>query len=151
MALIKMEPPQIAAIWEKIAPEVARTAIPTADDSDRGLNAVLAKLLSGEMRLWIIADSCEADLTKSVLYGHAITMPVQDWATGAVNLLIYSLFSWQLIPDQIAMDGIKTLMDYGKSLGCRKLIAYTVEPRIEQLAALCGLSVTCKFIEGNIS
>lgn len=143
-----MEPDQIARLWPSIAPGIQEAAAPTSAPGIESLNGVLNRLLSGEMRLWFITKTFEADLNKNTLYAHVTTIPVQDWATGTTNLLIYSLYSWEPMPQSVLGDAWEKMREYAKSLGCQKVIAFTSNPRVVEMGAKVGCVVTSQFMEG---
>lgn len=116
------------------------------------MSRILEQLLKGEMRMWLIAQTYEAELNKNKLYGHVVTQPVHDWATDTKNLLIFSLYSWELIPDDILRDGANILKEYAKGLGCKKVIAYTKQDRVRQLwKEAFGNANEQTFLEGDVS
>ncbi len=144
VALIKMEPAQANRIWPDIAPGIAVAVPPTAGESVQMMTSVLARILDGDLVLWMICRTYDVNLDP---LGHLTTVVVQDHITGQRNLLIYSLYVWELLPDEIVKEGIEVLRRYAKGMNCAKVIAFTKEPRVEEMIRMAGGNSQVKFLE----
>lgn len=148
MPLLKLEPEQITRLWPSIAPGIQETIAPTAGDGMKMLNAVLAKLLSGEMRLWIITKTTEADLRKNTLYAHLTTIPAHDWCTGNQNLMICSYYGWEKVPPKLFAEAWGKMREYARAMGCESVIAFTRNERVKEMAGELGWDTSVTFLEG---
>jgi hypothetical protein len=115
--------------------------------NDEGLNKILGNLLSGTMQAWVALDKNEKG---SFVVAAAITMIHSEIGTGQKNLLIYSLFGYKFVQENIWKEGLEGIRQFAKSMECSKVIAYTSVPRVVEIAKSLGGSTEYVFISWEV-
>ena len=141
--LVMLLPDQIAEKWDLIKRGVEIAVPPTVSSSPRVINNILMGLLEGSAQCWV---EYEVESKKNVVYGFVITTIMEDFLSGARNLLLYSLFGAKPLEDAIWVRGLETMRKYAKANGCEKVVAYSNVERIEEVVKSLGGKVEWKFI-----
>ncbi len=142
MILSQLLPDQIANSWDVTKRAIEASTPPTTTWTPNMLNKILTSLLCGRAQCWfgytVKGDNrkLEAVLVTSILY---------DDISDTRNLLIYSLFSYGI--DRGSWIGIfRTLVKYAAAKNCKRIVAYTSEPGIINLAKKLGGETSQTFI-----
>ena len=147
--LIKLIPEQIAEMWEIIRYGIIHALPPTAIVSSDGVRGILEALLCGSMQCWADVDRVDDD--QRTLAAIVTTQILDDGATGARCLLIYTLCSYRPVStnDQWYI-GINTLRHFAKNNGCRRLAAFTNVPYVIDAVKAVGFDTSYQFITLDI-
>jgi hypothetical protein len=122
--LIKILPDQIAARWESLEPIIKVSLPPNIKGSPEVMKELLQALLEGRLICWILAE----DVNKP--FGVMTTAIVNDAVAKTKNLLVYSLTSIKVIPDDVWKQSLSTIRSFAKKYGCVSIIAYTNSKRV---------------------
>lgn len=144
MALIRLLPEQAAKFWPEIKPIVGKALPPTAHETFDGMLGVLNHLITGRLHCWLIVDEESRRLN-----GVFTTSVIPDPITGQRSLLLYSVSSVDGLEIRPVVDSFKKLLEFAKSVGCQKVIAYTANAKIVSLMKKLGWST--EFVFGSYS
>lgn len=101
------------------------------------MSNILHALMSGSMTGWLIGGVTEDGPT---IFMHAITQVVEDFVTETKNLLIFSVYAFQLVPREVWQKGLSAMRQVARVEGCESIIAFTVKERVEEIALNFGSS-----------
>lgn len=140
--IIQLQPEQISDLWEGIKHGIVQVGRITGGDIQGKLNNVLRNLLSGRFQCWIIYDELE-DGKK--IHALGITYVLKDKLTNDDELIIYTLYGYRKISDELAVDAIDKLKAYAKAVGCVKIHAFTKNKRVTELMELTNFKSEYQF------
>lgn len=146
--LTRLLPDQVPAYWDAIkygiTQSVSREKLLTTED----LNNILKNILTGVADAWIAWDDVEGERK---LYGIMVTYASFDSCSDLKNLVIYAIYGYAIAPMELWIDGVKTLKEYGKVLGCHNLIGYTSAAILEGRLQKLGFEESCKVMINKIN
>ena len=125
---------KVAEQWPKLR-EIFLSALPpiTCEDSDWE-SRILAALVGERMQAWALIEAPDHPLiialTNIVTDEVSLVRNLQIYCLGSVDLAIVPLAAW--------VEGIETLRKFGEAMGCHRIVAFTSEPRILQIAKHLG-------------
>ena len=134
--LIQLIPNQISDLWGQLKPMMEASLPPTEKPSDELMNNLLESAIKGTLKLWAIKGD------DSKIYGIVSTTFIDEVMTGTRTLLIYTLFGFTLVSEEIWKASYATLRQYAKSNKCQGIIGYTDNNRVEVIAKALGARVT---------
>lgn len=139
--LVQLTSNQIAQVWPSLKEPIRKALIPQMNVSDEAMNNILKHLAQGTSQAWLLTDVVDG---KSVVYASGTTCFSVEAMTGTKNLLIYSLYGYQFIPDKLWKDALQTLIAFAKREGCYKVIAFTLVDRVVDIAQKLGAQVNVR-------
>jgi hypothetical protein len=80
----------------------------------------------------------------------AITAFQEDIGTGDRQLLIYSLFGYRYVREDLWKEGMKVIGEFAALYKCKKVIAYTCVPRIIEIAKSLGAAANYVFLHWEV-
>lgn len=156
------EPKQTSQTESEKFPEIVewRCALAKGDHISKYLNVILETVLStlppqnlesptlranitgalvdGRLQVWqILGKVKDTGQWRPVGYGTTSIRP--DELSGQKSLLIYTLFSYAVIKDEAYQDFWKVIEAYGKDQGCVKVVLFTDNVRVLQMAESVGM------------
>lgn len=140
--LIKLMPNQISQNWPKLRPAVLNALPPIAPNlgTDTEIN-LLTALANDKLQMWAVCKE------KSKSVNAVITTEiVEDFATKANHLVIYTLYGIDKMLREDFIDGLKALKKFARDNKCIKIIAYTNIDKVIELAQMLGGTVDWKVI-----
>jgi hypothetical protein len=146
--LVKLLPEQVANFWEVLGSQIAPVLAPVVDVTPDVMNNILSSIMVGKMDCWAIVTKTE-NLVK--LNGTILTAIIVDDFTEVRNLLIYSMYGNGNISMQDWQKGKETLVKYAKSKNCKKIVAYTSNDNIKNLADRLGAVTSEVFISLDVN
>lgn len=138
--LIKLLPQNIADNWELLREAVRKSLPPIAGESPDKMNKILESLLVGTMTCWIRVNEV------GDIYGVGITQEIYDLPSDTKNLLIYCLYHFKPMSDEMWEADLTLLRQYAKGSGFDSIVAYTEEPRLLDLVKKFGGETKYTFI-----
>ena len=143
--LLRMLPEQVARYWDSIKTNIETALPPIAGDNKERLNNILASILAGRIVCWFSFRKLEDNKIQPT--GLVTTQVIVDEATLTKSLLIYTLHS----PDDSLgedgwREGYEALKEYGRSVGCDRVTAYSDDPRIIAMTERFGGNADYRFI-----
>jgi len=129
--------------WEEIKRTLRVNLLPFADADDDALNNILQSMLVGDMQVWAIIDADK-------ILGLGVTQFLNETASQTLNLLIYSLYGYSFISQDVWADAIKKLKIYAKSKGCSNIIAYSKVSRVIEIAENIGANTELHLINWRL-
>jgi len=130
--LVKLLSDQVARNWEEIKVAIKRSAPVVEGESPEKYNNILERMLIGKMDCWLSYNE------EKVMDTLITTYVIEDEIGGTRSLMIYSVTGIGPVSLKSWIEGIKTLKDYGKSLGCNRLMAYSCNEFILKIAEKNG-------------
>jgi len=141
--LIQMDNSVITKHWEEIKRTLRVNLLPFADADDNALNNILQSMLIGDMQVWAIID-------EDKILGLGVTQFLNESASQTLNLLIYSLYGYSFISQDVWADAIEKLKVYAKSKGCSNIIAYSKVGRVIEIAESIGANTELHLINWRL-
>jgi len=141
--LIALMPEQISRRWELIKYAVEQAVPPTVLASPEVLNNLLMSLLDGSAQCWVNYKKKE---DKSTVDAVLVTTIIEDFLSRTRNLLLYALYGASPLDDESYASGFETLKKYARANSCVKMVAYTNNSRVIEVASRVGWDVEWNFI-----
>jgi hypothetical protein len=139
--LVRFLPDQVAKHWEEIKGAIKISAMDLGEGPEE-LNKILDKILCGSMICWISVDSNTKQFD-----GVLTTTILENDIKECKNVLIYSLTSLGNTSIESWNEALKTLQEYTKGIGAKKLIAYSKEPLICRFVQSIGGNCDFRLLE----
>lgn len=121
--LVTMLPNQVSEMWPILKGHIEDTLPPTADYGNYNTENILWSVLTGYAQIWLYKND------KQENQGFVLTTIIND-ISGVRVLLIYNMV---VIDKEAKVDWKKeftTLRLYANSMGCAKIGAYVMNPKI---------------------
>ena len=125
---------QISQKWPLIRKALEESHPPTSTANVDFYQSNLVSLLSGEKQCWVWADE-QSEI------GLCITTFIKDFDSGDRHLLIYTAYalSDEVIRGKMWTTAIKTLHTFAEINNCKKIITFTGNPRVAEIAKRVGM------------
>lgn len=141
--IIRLSTIQISDHWEAIKDMMERALPEIPGQLANTSNNILRSLLIEESVCWIgykrIAEK------RNDIVAMMITRIIFDDITGIRSLLIYCIAGWEILDYDFYENGVKTLKQYQKEAGCQRIVFYSDEPKILQIAERLGFDTSIRF------
>lgn len=122
-----------------------------ANGSGGSAAAVLREIQSGKIQLWAIG--VQKSEKERVALGVVATSFVLDHITGERNLLVNALHKANEeveLSDDIWLDGVLHLKMYALQQGCKKIVAFSDNPRVIEMFEKFGGSARVRFLQMEV-
>jgi len=119
--LLLLMPEQVTRYWEDIKEGIGR-ALPSGP-SDRS-QRILTGLLAGNVQAWISYQRNDNG-DDPLVDGAVLTKIKEDEIFGVRDLELFCLWAIEKTHESTWTEGIKALVDYGRSKGCNRLTGWT--------------------------
>lgn len=137
--LVKLGPDKVGEYWEHI--KVALEAsIPERYRSEEATTKALEAALRGALTCFAIIGQSEGELE---VVGMMFTTVTEDGVTGARSLLIYGLYGYSNLEDDLWLECLPQVQQFAKAQGCSSITGFTENPRI--------VDVVTRLFKGNAS
>jgi hypothetical protein len=127
--LNKLLPKQVSAYWDSIKHGIEQSCPSDIMLSPESLNKYLIALMSGQLQCWMLTERTDEGIK---YFGNCISKIVTDDITGNKVLLLTSLYLYETASDELWLGAFNSLKDFGLANGCKKITAYTKNPRVLQ-------------------
>jgi len=146
--LVRLLPEQASAIWHIISPMIEAALPPTSGDSSNRMNDILEAVVKNRMQCWVIE---KVEGAKDVrIYAVFTTVISKDVITKNNQLLIYSLYSIRPMSMDILLEGVVGLRKFARSVGCDRVVAYSSNRRVLDMAEKVGGNIDTVFIQMGV-
>ena len=126
--LVKLEVDEITQRWNYLSGVIQASLLEKLEDD----TYLLKQLISGNMLCWAIQDENE-------ILAYVTTIDWIDIALGEKDIMIYSLTKVSNnITDEIWKDSFMKFATYAKENDYKKVVAFTVVPKILELVEMLG-------------
>lgn len=144
-----MEGAHIAEYMPTILESILNS-LPPSEKADEVLRAnISGAIVDGRIQIWAILGKVEdTGIWRPV--GYMTTSIRPDEITGKSSLLIYTMFSYAVIPDDAWSIFDKTLVAYAIAQGCAKIALYTANSRVLQMTQRVGYITEWHFVYKNL-
>jgi len=139
--LVRLLPEQISVQWDMIKPAILESLHSAHEEINT--NETLTSLLNSSSQCWV---SIRRNDGRDVIEGLVITMVTKDLFGEGKNLLIYSIYGYDLSNREAWEGGFKTIAIFAKSEGCSRVIGYTSVSSIIKLVESLGGDTSQRFI-----
>jgi len=99
--------------------------------------SILSSFITGRLHCWIITND-ETNAITGILTTAVIPEPI----TNQRSLLIYTISTVDGGELRAVIRDFQRLVEFAKSVGCEKIMAYTANPRISSLMKRLGWDVS---------
>ena len=133
--LTKLTNDMISKYWHYIETAIV-ASVPGMDTAgEEATNRLLQGLLMDELQAWILYQGEEDGI---VLYAMVITHITMDKATGALTLLVYALYGYKAVVEELWQDGFKTLQKYARDNDCFQIAGFTSVDKVKKIVRDLG-------------
>jgi len=140
----KLNSPQIEEHWDDLKDAIRAGVGSGVSLSDDELNNMLHKFLRGEGQVWVGMQDSKICLV-------ATTFFVYDMGGEVKHLLIYSLYGYSKIAQEVWNDGRNQLLSFARGSKCGKVTAFTSIPRVLQVAHdVLGGDINTRYIQWEV-
>jgi hypothetical protein len=138
--LIMLTPNQVPQLWEQIKFALDKSN-ELGQDKSKYFNKTLQGLLSGDAQCFIrLSDQRELELL-------IVTSISIDQLTGNKSLSIEALYSFKVTTDSQWDSILFELKKLAKNLECKKILAYTNNPRVFEITTTFGFKESFRCFE----
>ena len=138
--LVRILTDQVQNLWPAIKHGLKESLPPTVIANEQTMANTLAALLSGEMIAF-------AAVQNNDVYAIVILSFIWDNIVKEQSLLVFSLFAYRHIDDEMWQQGFAELRAFAKANFCNKIVAYSQNERILDLVNDLGGSTAYRYIE----
>ena len=143
--LLRLQPRDITKHWEGISDAISKSLPPITTASAERMTFILRSLIVEVMQCWVLCKpDAENDTTE--MYAIITTEYAIDPGSGTKNLLIFSLYGLQPVPQELWRDGFSTLQKFAKTNDCEGIIAFTDVPAVVEIAKSIGGNTDTRLI-----
>jgi len=115
-------PEQVHTYWEDIKEGMERALPPGVPDRPQ---RILTGLLDGSVQAWV---SYRREGNKTIVDGAALTKIDVDEILGVRDLALFCLWAIEKTHRSTWAEGLKALLDFGRSKGCNRLTGWSDVP-----------------------
>lgn len=145
--LIKLLPDQIARYWTEIKLTIHDSLPPTTGDHALRDSSILRSLLIDEMQCWVVCSGEPLNVTVGAI---AITTVTVDARDGTRNFLIYALRGFAPLSREDWQDVLVKGEQIARDLKCGKVIGFSKNERVIQLAKSFGWNTDYRVISADL-
>jgi len=142
--LVRLTSDQISRFYDDIEAGVVAAVPPLAGSSPEAITNLMEAMIAGVMEVWMLCQAKEEGPPE--VYAMLVTGSYRDIGTGALTLLIYALYGYTMVPEELWQDGLDTLRKYARSIGACSIGAFTSVPRVRDIAKALGGDVSTTYI-----
>lgn len=132
--------------WDFIKEAITTAFPPIADATDKAFLLMQEQFLLGEMDCWYAVESIDAEEIIAVM----TTKVVREDVTGTKNMLIFSVTSYMPHRADLWTSGYDSLKRYAASKGCSKIVSFTNNSNVLQIAQSLGADIEWHLIQLDI-
>ena len=142
--LRKLTKKQVSEHWSELKPAVVKAFPRMPKDIDLWMNTLLEKLLKGEGDAWVGLDE------KDQIVFVCITLYIHDPCGLEKHLMVYTLYGYSLIPQNLWDETPKVLIKFARDKGCSAVVAYSDVPRVKEMCKKYGGNTDMSYITWRI-
>lgn len=142
--LIQMLPDQVSKSWPVLRNVIEKALPPLASNEEDRMAKILEQLLTGEMICW--ASFRNSDVLQTEMIALVLTTLANDYCTGAKNLLIYAVSSFEKTIGSDWVEGYQALAKFAKKLNCQGIIGYSKDEKVLNIAEKFGSDISFRLI-----
>lgn len=136
MAIIQLQPKEVAAFWDGIKLAMIRSNQVPDEHYQTYANHMLEMLLSGKLTAWVVFDYV-TDNSKEV-HALAVTSAHKDLVYGYSYINVEALYGFRKVSDEVALSAVDALKTYARNIGCKYIRAITDVERVKHIATVMG-------------
>jgi hypothetical protein len=144
--VVLLTPAQISAQWSQLSLGIAVGSNVSQEQADQFCTNMLQSLLTGHAHCWLI---CSKETPRRIL-GVATTTKTADTISGTTSLLIYSLYAYGVMGLSIWKECFRVLSVYAKMWKLDKIVAYSSNKRVIEMAKRYGATTEQVVLEMEI-
>lgn len=141
--IIRLTTIQVSNHWDAIKDMIVRAIPDIPGQLENRDNNILRSLLTAESVCWVgykkVAEK------QNDIMGMMITRIIFDDLTGIRSLLIYCLAGWDTMGRGFYKEGFDSLRKYGKEANCHRIIFYSDEQIVMNIAKELGFNIDIRF------
>jgi len=136
-------PEQVSKYWDFLSWGIAQSLPPIIKDDVEALNRLLVEILAGKMQCWAVA---EEGRIKAV----SVTQILRNDVTKKNSLLLYSLFGYERLGEEVWKAGYEAAVKYAKAKKCKHIVAYTQNEKVIEMAKAFDGDSTFTFVSFEV-
>ena len=140
-SMVRLLPNQVVNVWELLKEGIKEAFPPFLKLDEDKLNRILETLLAGDMTCWVSYNNLGQP------HGFALANFIYDYPSQSKNLLLYVIWSKGDATDKVWADSYRPVLAYAKQEGCDKIVGYTNNKRMLEVARLVGARTEMTFVE----
>lgn len=141
--LVQLLPEQIANNWHLLVDGIKKGLQPLGVIEEGQLNDILETALTGQLQVWLLADTVEDGYKIKGIVTTCITI---DPILGTRNLLMYSVYGIETLHMKLWVDGLNTLKKFAQEEGCKGVSAFSNVPDVVKILGLLGANTSWYYI-----
>lgn len=138
MALIQLQPKDVAKFWDGIKLSLERSSDSPSDVDGQFLNNALKEILTGRMNCWIIFSYTEDQLKQ--VHTIVVTSIRDDLLFGYKVIQVEAIYGFRSLSDEMLLDALEDLRKYARNIGCRYIRAITTNNRVKDICYMLGFN-----------
>lgn len=146
--LLRLSADQVQRFWNDIRDGLKASMPPLAAQNMSSVNQVMENILLGKMHAWVLyKQTGDAQAPHAEIYALLITQEWVEPGSFTKNLLIYALYGYSFVPEELWQSGLVKLRAYAKSKGCLSIVAFTEVDRVLEIIRQLGGKTNTTFIQ----
>jgi len=125
--IVRLMPEQIAEHWDAIKHAACQSNAISHTIEEQYCNKLFEMLLLEKYHAWVGYQVVDG---QREYMGILITGFIRDDLTGQLNLLVYGLYAFRVLDDDLIIEGLQTLKMFARAQNCTKIFGYTSNPRL---------------------
>lgn len=142
--LFKLNPDQIQRHLAMIEEAALHSLAPLSTENEHLVSRVLASVLNGD--LLVMASVGRGDSGEPVVHALGFVSVSEDVCSGTRNLLIYGMYGFAPMRDDLWKENMQCLVRLAESLACHQIVAYSNVPRVIEMTKQLGWDVSNRFM-----
>jgi len=149
--LLKLFNDQITRYWENIREMLEASAPPLVGDNPGAVNQIMENILLGKMQCWVLYEQKgDVKAPEIRIYAMLVTQIWHEPGSFTKNLLIYALYGYSFVPEELWKSGLESLKRWAKKKKCYAIVAFTQVPRVADLVKMLGGDTSTTFLKLEI-
>jgi len=135
--LYKVHPRVLKKIWPTVRLVMIESSPATMKPTPESLRLLLSHLVSGTALMWVVAE-----VETNNILGCAITVLEKDRLSGTSYVNIYAIYAFEDLSPALLKRSYEALEQYARSVGASRIIGYTNQQGVADLARYTGFDVS---------
>ena len=140
----KLTNKQVRDHWEDLKHAIIADFPTHPKNVNLWLNSILEGILKGDLGYWVGLDE-----NRNIVLA-CLTSFIQDPCTFEKSLMISSVYGYLQIPEEVWLDGIKSILLYAQDSGCAAVVAYSENKEVIELGQKTNANVATTYIQWRL-
>lgn len=156
--LLRLSADQVSRYWDDVRDMLEASVPPLAAEGPAAVNQIMENILLNRMQVWVLYEQSGGGVEKvgdqhvinanSVkIYAMFVTQVWKEPGSFTKNLLIYALYGYSFVPEELWKTGLEGLKRWAKKKQCAGIVAFTKVPRIAEIVRELGGETDTTFLK----